>query len=257
VSDHLNPNRFTDSAGKPWEGRAFEANAFAEDDGTAPEQFLAALASFRSGNLGAEKVVDSIRTSRLLIPLLAQLGESVEGAHGQRVDKSADLSIVTVKSPDNQDSLVVFSSVAAMARWNSTARPVPSDAIRVALAAASQLNTRVVLDPGSDTEFVLRRPVIAKIAQSLPWLPPERNPAVIEAVAASVAAENLVLDFALASGDPASRLLGAELQVTLVLKPGADAETVRELVERVTARWSQSEDFARDVDSVAVKLRSS
>lgn len=257
MTEHLNPNRFTDSAGKPWQGRAFEANAFAGDDGMAPEQLLAAISSFQTGTAGAEVVVDSVRTSRLLIPLLAQLGESGEGAHGQLVDKSADLSIVTVKSPDDQDSLVVFSSVAAMTRWNSTARPVPSNAIRVALAAASQLSTRVVLDPGSETEFVLRRPAIAKIAQSLPWLPPERNSAVIQAVADSVAKEQLVTDFSLTSGDPTARLAGAELQVTLVLTPGEDAETVRQLVERVTASWSQSEDFARDVDSVSVKLRSS
>ena len=39
----------TDSAGVPWEGRAFQPNPHAGDDGSAPEAFLVALAAFRTG----------------------------------------------------------------------------------------------------------------------------------------------------------------------------------------------------------------
>jgi hypothetical protein len=152
----MNPNRFADSAGVPWEGRELEENRFAGDDGSAPEEFLEAISGFRAGELGQAAVVDAFRVSRMLVPLLARLGESEIGANGLKVDKSAELSIVTVKSPDDQDALVVFTSVAAMQLWNPSARPVPTDAIRVCLAAASQLSTRVVVDPGSDTEFVIR-----------------------------------------------------------------------------------------------------
>ena len=41
-SDHA------DSAGQPWAGRSFEPNAFASDDGSAPAEFVAAMAEFRS-----------------------------------------------------------------------------------------------------------------------------------------------------------------------------------------------------------------
>jgi hypothetical protein len=256
VTDHFTPNRFTDSAGTPWEGRSFDTNSFANDDGKASPELVDCIAAFRAGELGAEAVVDQIRISRLLVPLLANLGESEVGAHGQKVDKSADLSIVTVKSPDDQDSLVVFSSVEAMTKWNKASRPVPTDAIRVALAAASQMSTRVVLDPGSETEFVVRRPAIAKIAQSLPWLPPERNPSVLKVLKASIENEELVVGFEAKTADPQSRLLGAELQVVLQLQPKAEPALVKELIERISARWSESEEFATTVDSVAIKLRS-
>lgn len=256
MTDHINPNRFTDSNGTPWEGRSFDTNSFADDDGKASPELVDAIAAFRAGELGAEAVVDQIRVSRLLVPLLANLGESEVGAHGQTVDKSAELSIVTVKSPDDQDSLVVFSSVEAMAKWNKASRPVPTDAIRVALAAASQMSTRVVLDPGSETEFVMRRPAIAKIAQSLPWLPPERNPSVLKVLEESIKREALVVGFEAKTADPQSRLVGAELQVVLQLQPKAEPELVRELIERVSSRWSKSEEFATSVDSVAIKLRS-
>ena len=256
MNEHMNPNRFTDSAGTPWEGRSFDKNSFADDDGRAPEKLVEAIARFRAGEVGAEAVIDQIRISRLLVPLLANLGESEIGAHGKKVDKSAELSIVTVKSPDDQDSLVVFSSVEAMTRWNEASRPVPTDAIRIALAAASQMSTRVVLDPGSDTEFVVRRPAIAKIAQSLPWLPPDRNEAVLTVLRDSIAGEPLVLDLEASTADPQSRLSGAELQVSLKLIPKAEAALVRELVERVSKKWSESEQFALSVDSVAIKLKS-
>jgi hypothetical protein len=256
VSENINPNRFADSAGRPWEGRSFDQNAFANDDGKAPAELIEAIKNFRAGQVGAEVVIDQIRVSRLLVPLLANLGESEEGAHGHKVDKSAELSIVTVKSPDDQDSLVVFSSVETMTSWNKESRPVPTDAIRVSLAAASQMSTRVVLDPGSETEFVIRRPAIAKIAQSLPWIPPEKNPEVLKILKESIEGEELVVDLHAGTSDRESRLKGAELEVSLQLQPGAAPDQVRELIERVSSFWLRSEEFASAVDSVSIKLKS-
>lgn len=250
----MNPNRLSDSAGVPWAGRELEENRFAGDDGSAPKEFVTAISGFRSGVLGQADVVDALRVSRLLVPLLAQLGASEIGANGLKIDKSAELSIVTVKAPDDQDALVVFSSVAAMQRWNPSARPVPTDAIRVCLAAASQLSTRVVIDPGSETQFVIRRPAIARIAQSLDWQPAELNPAVQKVVAESVANEQAVSEFELRSSDPEARLAGAELEVAIKLYRGSSPNEVRELLERVSKRWSESEEFAQAVDSVSIKL---
>ena len=250
----MNPNRLSDSAGVTWEGRELEENRFAGGDGSAPKEFVTAISGFRSGDLGQADVVDALRVSRLLVPLLAQLGASEIGANGLKIDKSAELSIVTVKAPDDQDALVVFSSVAAMQRWNPSARPVPTDAIRVCLAAASQLSTRVVIDPGSETQFVIRRPAIARIAQSLDWQPAELNPAVHKVVAESVANEQAVSEFELRSSDPEARLAGAELEVAIKLYRGSSPKEVRELLERVSKRWSESEEFAQAVDSVSIKL---
>ena len=250
----INPDRFSDSAGVPWEGRQLEGNRFADDDGSTPKELLNAISGFRSGQLGQAKVVDVIRDSRLLIPLVAQLGESEIGPNGLLVDKSAELSIVTVKSPDDQDALVVFSSVEAMQRWNKDARPVPTDAIRVCLAAASQLSTRVVIDPGSETEFVLRRPAIARIAQGLDWQPAELNQIVKKVVEGSVASEAQVIGFELRSADPTAKLAGAELEVALRLENGASPSEVRELLDRISRYWAASEEFASSVDSVSIKL---
>ena len=141
-----------DSAGVPWAGRSFDPNPHAADDGRAPEALAAAIRRFRAGDGGQGDVVAEFGRSRLLIPLLAELGDggAEVGAHGLSVDKSQELSIVTVEGPDGRRVLPVFASVDAMARWNPAARPVPADGVRVALAAADDGTDLVVLDPGSD-----------------------------------------------------------------------------------------------------------
>lgn len=252
--EHLNKNKFADSAGTPWAGRAFDVNAFAGDDGSAPATLLKALRAFRAQDVNAEAVIDAIRESRLLIPLLANLGESEMGAHELKTDKSAELSIVTVATPDDQNGLPVFSSVGAMQRWNPMARPVPADARRVALAAVAEENTRIILDPESETEFAIRRPAIAAIAQGLVWIHPARNSQVREAVARVLDGQNDFLGFELVDEDVSSRLHSAELMLELRLKPGLPEERVAELVQQLAIGLGESAEIAEHVDSLRVKL---
>jgi hypothetical protein len=252
---HINKDRFADSAGVPWEGRSFESNPFSNDDGSANPALISALAEFRANPGDPRLVFVAFAASRLLIPLLADLGESGEGAHGQTVDKSADLSIVTVQTPDGQTGLPVFSSVEAMSRWNRNARPVPTDAIRVALAAASEGNTRIVLDPGSETEFVFRRPAIKAMAMQQQWVPSFLNQEVGQAFAATIdEIEPSVLAIYLEAGDPLCRLQGAELQISLKVIAGLNPDEVQTLVSRLAEAWSQSELIAESVDSMQLRL---
>ena len=248
------PSKFTDSAGVPWAGRSFDINPYSGDSGEADANLIEAISKFRSGQLGSDEVLKAIAEARLLIPLIANLGEGGEGAHGHQVDKSADLSIVTVLTPDNQRALPVFSSVAAMNHWNPEARPVPNDGRKVALAAASEGNTRLVLDPMSETEFVVRRPGIAAIAQDLPWLAPANNPEVVEIINTVLAESGSVESFTLVEGDPTCKLLGQELLVVLYLEPGLTETQLKELEEDFFAKIANSERFVELVDSVGVKF---
>jgi hypothetical protein len=243
-----------DSAGVPWEGRSFEHNSHTDDDGSAPERLIEALRRFRSRELGESDVVDALRESRLLIPLVAHLGEAGHNEHGQLVDKSQELSIVTVAGPDGRTVLPVFTSVAAMSAWNPRARPVPADAVRVALAAASEQTDLVVLDPTSVTEFVLRRPALWAIAQSQRWIPSYLDEAVLSEFIAAAEPETAVVAVQLAPGDPDARLAGAELLVHLSLVDGLDRDALDALLARLQHRWSASEIIATRVDSLRVQL---
>ncbi|MER3393843.1 MAG: SseB family protein, partial [Microcella pacifica] len=171
-----------DSAGQPWEGRHFEPNPNAQDDGTAPPQFLAIVADLREGRASLREVVDVVRECRFLIPLVAVAGETAQSETGRTIDKSQELSIITVSGPDGRAILPVFSSVAAMTHWRPDARPVPADAVRVALAAASENTDRIVIDARGETELVLPRPAVWAIAQQTPWVPAVEDDAVLEAI---------------------------------------------------------------------------
>ncbi|RZS67612.1 type III secretion system (T3SS) SseB-like protein [Agromyces ramosus] len=245
-----------DSAGVPWAGRSFDANPHAADDGRAPEALAAAIRRFRAGDGGQGDVVAEFGRSRVLIPLLAELGDggAEVGAHGLSVDKSQELSIVTVEGPDGRRVLPVFASVDAMAQWNPAARPVPADGVRVALAAADDGTDLVVLDPGSDGEFVLRRPAVWAVAQSLLWHPPFDSPDVREAFERSIGTELAVLGVDLEAGDPDARLAGPELVVRLRLVAGLTRTELDAVLQRLAARWAADDAIATLVDSLTVRL---
>lgn len=244
----------TDSAGVPWAGRRFEQNASSGDDGSAPERLIEALRRFRSKELGATDVVEALRDSRLLIPLVAHLGEAGTNDHGHTIDKSQELSIITVSGPDGRNVMPVFTSVAAMGHWNPKARPIPATATRVALAAASEQTDLVVLDPTSPTEFVIRRPALWAIAQSERWTPSYLDPEVLDAFADAAAGESAVRTVALAAGDPDATLAGPELVVQLALADGLARHELDAVVARMRERWQLSEVIANRVDSMRLQL---
>ena len=244
----------SDSAGQPWKGRQFDHRSASDDDGSAPVALLRALAQFGAGELGEAGVVDTVRESRLLIPLVAHLGEAEIGGHGLTGDKSAELSIVTVAGPDGRNVMPVFSSVDAMQRWNPLARPVPADAVRVALAAANEGTDLVVLDPTSSTEFVIRRPALWAIAQSQPWIPSYLDAGILDEFRAAVRSEHAVTSVTIEAGDADARLAGPELVVNLVLAPGLAHAELDAMLARLQARWMLSEPIAARVDSLEVRL---
>ncbi|MFD1713039.1 SseB family protein [Amnibacterium flavum] len=247
-------DRRSDSAGQPWEGRHFEPTPYAGDDGSAPERLVEAIRRFRSGEVSEIEVVEALRGSRLLVPMLAMLGEAVPGPHGVLVDKSADLAIVTVSGPDGRAVLPAFTSVTALSQWNPKARPVPVEAERVALAAASEGTDLVILDPLSPTEFALRRTAVRSLATGDAWRQPWGDPDVISAFAATTLTEAEVTAVDLVPGDPEARLRGAELKVRLQLTPGLDRAGVDALLARLSERWGGDPTIADRVDSLQVSL---
>ena len=247
----------TDSAGRPWSGRSFERNAWAADDGAAPAAFLEAVAALRAGEAGPEAVVDALRPVRLLVPLVADLAEASEH-HGRTADKRAELALPTVAGPDGRRVLPAFSSAEAMSRWRPGARPVPAPARQVALGAASDGTELVILDPGSGTQFGLRRSAVEALALDRPWLPPWLDPDVVAAVRAGAEAEDAVALARVAADDPQCRLEGAsELGVVLVVAERLDRDGLAALVGRIRARWAAIPAVLRSVDSLAVRIEAS
>lgn len=242
-------DRFSDSAGVPWEGRSFEENAYAEDDGETPEALQAALSE---NPVDKEALIAALTDSRLLIPLVASLGESEEGPHGKTVDKSADLAIVAVATPDKQTAIPVFSSVAEMQKWRVDARPVPASSQRVALAAASEGHSRVILNPATQA-LAIRTPALEAIAKSDGWLPPHKDPWVKNWCEEVAMAHPLISTIDLFDGDPKMDLSHAELLIQLGMRPNVSPEKLKELLTSFTEAL-RSDEFNRKVDSIGYRL---
>lgn len=252
--NHLNQNRFSDSAGVPWDGRSFETNAWAEDDGSADPHLLETIRKLKAGIAQAEDVVEAIRETRVLIPLLANLGEAGVSESGLAIDKSAELSLVTVQTPDLQSGLPIFSSTESMKTWNASARPVPVEISKAALAAAKEGNTRLVLDPATESEFVFRRAAIEALATAKPWTHPIRSEAVQKAFAKAVGEISEILSFELEDGDPRCELESAEVSLVLELQNGLNRERIDQLMQSLAEKIAQSFEIAEEVDSLRVKL---
>lgn len=224
-------------------------NAWSGDDGSAPKELLSAMATSPIDKLA---IFEALKTARLLIPLIATVGETGMGEHGLKIDKSADLAIVAVATPDEKTAIPAFTSVSAMNAWNTDARPVPIEATRVALAAVGEGHERVVLDAGGDS-IAIRRPALAALAQGLVWSPPHLSNRVIELVRTAALTSSEIAAVDLFDGDPNSRLSAPELLIQLGLKPGIKPDELKLLLENFHQEL-MTQEFLQLVDSISIRL---
>lgn len=118
-------------------GRSLAAPAFPDDDGLVDPTLAAALGD-------PARVHEVFGTARVFVAVMAILGErATDGS-----DKSADMAAVFMTGADGRNALLAFSSVATLAAWNATARPVPVWGAQAAEAALNEGVYTIVLDLG-------------------------------------------------------------------------------------------------------------
>ena len=261
----------TDSAGQPWAGRSLtgddaKIHNFEDDDGTADTGYLTAVSALVAGDGDEAAVVASLATARVFVPVVAQLAEEAEGAQGVHADKQADMALVTLKAPDGRLAMPVFTSAAALAAWHPEARPVAVYAARAALSAVAEGAELLVVDPGSEVTFVVRRPGVWALAQQRQWVPAYLDTELAAVLRAGADGKPAVRGLEVLPGGgvatttaSGSRVdgggAGPELRVVLYLEDGLDAAAVQALVAGLQAEWSRNVLFGERVDSIEVKLR--
>ncbi len=267
----------TDSAGQPWAGRDLPAQEkyhnFDADDGAMDAAFAAAMAQLAAGDGTEAAVVASLAQARVFIPIVAQLAEQTVGENGLVSDKESDMALVTLQGPDGRRALPAFTHAEALAKWHPEARPVAVYAARAALSAVAEEAQLMVLDPGSQRPFVVRRPAMWALAQQHVWLPSYENPAVATALERSLEdlGHPLVAGISASAGqgiesqwdtdvEPSGRLVsgggtGPELCVTLTLGPGLDQSALNGVITHLQQYWARDDVFAQNVDSVQLRLR--
>lgn len=246
-----------DSAGQPWQGRRLPPDAkyhnFEDDDGGTDPGFAAALAALTAGSGDEASVVRSLAGARVFVPIVAEVAEASVDENGLASDKESDMALVTLQAPDGRRTLPVFSSVEALNRWHPQARPVPVYAPRAALSAVAEEAQLMVVDPGSEHPFVVRRPAVWALAQQREWIPSYSDQQVDAVLAGSLAAAGHPALLGI-TGRPGSGA-GPELRVELTLAPGLDQAALNTLIGTLQDFWSRDGYFAESVDSVEIALR--
>ncbi|WP_051127974.1 SseB family protein, partial [Solibacillus isronensis] len=159
-----------------------------------------ALEDLKAGNGSEPLVHTALAHARVYIAVVAQLAEGGLGEHGFTEDKEADMALVTLTAPDGRTALPVFSSVENLQRWHGEARPVAVYAPRAALSAVSEEAQMLVLDPGTDFTFVLRRPGMWALAQQHDWVPSYLNDELAAVVEAQLSSESVLAAIHMAPG---------------------------------------------------------
>jgi protein involved in temperature-dependent protein secretion len=136
-------------------GREIPDPGFAGDTGEAGSELLAALAAYADGTGSQVDALAAVRTSRLLVPVVAVLGEVEVDGDGLAHDKSSDMASVLLRGADGRMALLAFSGLSALRAWDPTARPVPVTARTAAQAALQDGAAALVVDVAGPASFVV------------------------------------------------------------------------------------------------------
>ncbi|MGX1882022.1 SseB family protein [Streptomyces sp. NPDC055287] len=214
---------------------------FSEDDGTADPRLTAALAAWAEDPAAEPQVLEALAGARLLVPVVAVLGEVETDENGLRREKTSDMAVPTLQAGERR-ALPAFTSTEALARWNPEARPVAVPLHQALQAVAHERADTLVLDLAGPVPYQLTGSALLAAAEGRTSAVPLDDPAVTEAVRAAVAAEPAVLRAHLGPGT-------ADGTLALVLAPGAEpAEAARRVAGALAADETLRARLVRGLD---------
>lgn len=262
--------RETDTAGQTWQGRNLgegtsHVHQFSGDDGATDPHVQQAFDAFVRGDIAEEQVVDALRSARIFAPVVAEVSHAVIGEDGLVSDKEADMALVSMQAPDGRKALPLFTAATSLTAWHDAARPVAAEMRKTSLSAVEDENQLLVINPGAELTFVVRRPAVWAIAKDEAWIPSYKNPAVLEGLKQLVAPIAAVVDVRIASGQGVATVTssgqrvagggsGPELNITLVLVPGLTQSQLNDAVQSFQQLLASDRFLSENIDSVQLSL---
>ena len=167
--------------GERFEGVRVPDPGFAGDTGAVPADVGAALASYADDPGTYAAALATLRTARLLVPVVALLGEVAIDEAGLAHDKSSDMAAVLLTGADGRTALLGFTGTEPLHRWRADARPVPVTAQVAARAALQEGAAALVVDVAGPVPFVVQGEDlvglaagwrIARVGETTGWVRP-------------------------------------------------------------------------------------
>ncbi|MSZ77992.1 MAG: SseB family protein [Actinobacteria bacterium] len=154
---------------------------FPGDIGEASAELSAALAAYGQDPSAYVDALGALCGARLLVPVVAVLGEVELDEHGLAHDKSSDMAAVLLTGADGRRALLSFSGTASMRAWDPGARPVPVTARHAALSAVQEQAAALLVDlagpvtlavEGADLEALAAGWTLARVGDGAGWVRP-------------------------------------------------------------------------------------
>jgi len=136
---------------------------FADDDGSPDTALRAALERY-AGDRRSAPVLVALTGARLLVPVMAVLGETQAGPTGLRSDKSSDMAAVLMTGLDGRRALLAFTGTDALHAWQPSARPVPVTAKHAATAACQEGAAALLVDVAGPVLFAVEGDDLVRVA---------------------------------------------------------------------------------------------
>jgi hypothetical protein len=136
---------------------------FAGDQGEADPSLAEALRRYAVDGRQAPVLV-ALSRARVLVPVVALLGEVEVDESGLARDKTADIAAVLMQGRDGRTALLAFTAIESLQAWRADARPVPVAVADAATAAVQEEAAAIVLDVAGPTTFVVEEAELAELA---------------------------------------------------------------------------------------------
>lgn len=154
---------------------------FAGDLGVADPGLTSALAVYADDDRRYGDAVAALQRSRLLVPVVALLGEVEYDDEGLAHDKTSDMATVLLTGADGRLALLAFTGTESLSAWNPDARPVPVTAQVAARSAVQEGAAALLVDvagpvplvvEGEDLTGVAAGWVLARTGERHAWILP-------------------------------------------------------------------------------------
>lgn len=153
----------------PAEQRRLQGSEYVDDDGSADADLRAVLDSWGAGAASYPEVLAALVPARLLVPVVALLGEVEYDAAGLARDKSSDMAAVLLTGADGRRALLAFTGTDTLTAWDPDARPVPVSTVLAAQTAVQEGAAALLVDVAGPARVAVEGDDLHRVAAG--WRP--------------------------------------------------------------------------------------